>query len=71
MKITTQDNTIRNNYVKAKIDNMQQDSECWLCGDGEETVNHTICECSKQAQKECKTRHDWEGTVIKWELSKR
>ena len=28
-------------------------------------------ECSKLAQKEYKTRHDWVGKVIHWELSKK
>ena len=34
-------------------------SECRLCGDRDETINHIISECSKLAQKEYKTRHDW------------
>ena len=38
----------------------QQNSKCWLCGDRDETINHIISECSKVAQKEYKTRHDWE-----------
>ena len=31
--IAAQNNTIRTNYVKAKIDMMQQNSICKLCGD--------------------------------------
>ena len=38
---------------------MQQNSKCRLCGDRDETMNHMISECSKLAQKEYKTRHDW------------
>ena len=30
-----------------------------------------ISECVKQAQKEYKTRHDWVGKVINWELCKK
>ena len=30
-----------------------------------------INECSKFAQKEYKTRHDWVGKVIHWELYKK
>ena len=26
---------------------------------------------NKQMQKECKTRHDWVGKVIQWELCKK
>ena len=35
----------------------------YVCGDRDETINHIISECSKLAQKEYKTRHDW---VDKW-----
>ena len=33
-------------------------------------VNHIVSECSKLAQKKHKTRHDWVGRVIHWELCK-
>ena len=49
----------------------QQNSKCWLCGDRDETINHIISECSKLAQKEYKTRHDWVGKVIHWEMCKK
>ena len=49
----------------------QQNSKCRLCGDRDETINHIISECSKLAQKECKTRHDWVGKVTDWEMSKK
>ena len=52
---------IRTNYVKAKIDKMQENSKCRLCGDRDETINHRRSECSKLGQKEYKTRHDWVG----------
>ena len=34
-------------------------------------INHIISECCKLAQKEFKTRHDWVGKVIHWELCKK
>ena len=34
-------------------------------------INHIISKCSKLAQKEYKTRHDWVGKVIHWELCKK
>ena len=34
-------------------------------------INHVISECSKLAQKEYKTRRDWVGKVIHWELCKK
>ena len=47
--IVAQNNTKRTNYVKAKIDKMQQNGICRLCGDRDETINHIISECSKLA----------------------
>ena len=38
--------------MNARIDKMQQNRKCRLCGDRNETINHIICECSKLAQKE-------------------
>ena len=51
--IAAQDNAIRTNHIKARIDKTQQNRD--------ETINHIISECSKLAQKEYKARHDWVG----------
>ena len=50
---------------------MQQNSKCRLCGDRDKMIYHIIRECSKLAQKEYKTRQDWVGRVIHWELCKK
>ena len=34
-------------------------------------INHIRCECSKIAQKEYKTGHNWAWKVIRWELCKK
>ena len=57
--IAAQDNVVRTNHIKARIDKMQQNSKCSLCGNRDETINHIISECIKLAQTEYKTRH-WE-----------
>ena len=62
--IATQSNAIRTNHIKARIDKTQQNSKCRLCGDSDETINNIISKCSKLAQKEYKSRHDWVGKVI-------
>ena len=67
-QITVQDNAIRTSHIKARIDKTQQNSKCRLCGDRDETINHIISECSKLAQKGYKTRYDWVGKVIHWEM---
>ena len=69
--IAAQDNAIRTNHIKARIDKTQQNSKCRLCGDRDETINHIISECSKLAQRRYKTRHDWVGKMIHWEMCKK
>ena len=66
--IAAQDKAIKTNHIKARIDKKQQNSKCRLCGDRDETINHTISEYSKLAQKEYKARHDWVGKLINWEM---
>ena len=53
------------------IDKMQQNSKCRLCDDRDEMINCIISECSKLAQKEFKTKHDWVDKVIHWKLCKK
>ena len=69
--IAAQNNAIRTNHIKARIDKTPKNSTWRLCGDRNETINHIISECSKLAQKEYNTRHDWVGKVIHWELCKK
>ena len=64
--MAAQNSAIRTNYIKT-----QQNSKCRLCDDRDETINHIISECCKLAQKEYKTRHDWVGMVIHWEMCKK
>ena len=69
--VAAENNAVRTNHIKTRIDKTQQKSKCWLCGDRDETINHIISECSKLAQKEYKTRHNWVGKVIHWEMCKK
>ena len=57
--IAAQNDVIKINYIKMKI-NTQQNSNCRLCGDRGEIVNH-IRKCNKLVQKEYKTRQSWRG----------
>ena len=66
-----QNNTIRTNDIKARIDKTQQNSNCRFCRDRDETVNHIISKSSKLAQKEYKTRHDRVGKGIHWGMGKK
>ena len=71
LRISTQNNAIRTNHIKAMIDKTQQNSIWRLCGDRDKTINHIISKCGKLAHKEYKTRYDWVGKVIQWELCKK
>ena len=69
--MAAQNNAVRTNHIKARIDKTQQNNKCRLCSDRDETINHIISECSKLAQKDYKTRHDWVGKLIHWEMCKK
>ena len=71
LPIAAQNNAIRTNHIKARIDKTQPNSKCKFRGNRVETMNHIISECCKLAQKEYKTRHDSEGNVIHLELCKK
>ena len=58
--MAAQEQAIRTNVIKARIDRTQKESKCRMCGRADETINHLLSECSKMAQKEYK-RHDWMG----------
>ena len=69
--VAAKDNVIRTNHIKMRIDKMQQNSKCRLCGDRDETINHIISERCKLAQEEYKTRLEWVGKMIHWEMCKK
>ena len=52
LQIAAQNNAIRTNYVKAKIDKTQQNSKFWLHIDRDEMINLIISKCSELVQKE-------------------
>ena len=62
--LADQEQAIRTNVIKAKIDNTQEESKCRMCGKVDETVNHIISECNMVAQREYKRRHDCVGRKI-------
>ena len=68
--ISAQEQAIRTNVIKAKIDKTQIDSKCRMCGKVDESINHVLSECSKLVQKEYKRRHDWVGKRVHWDVSK-
>ena len=56
--VATQNQSIRKNLVKAKIDKSEGDSLCRVCRKVDESIDHIVSGCSKLAEKEYKRRHD-------------
>ena len=69
--MAAQEQAIRANATKAKIDKTQAKSKCMLCGQVDETVRHIVCECLMLAQSEYKRRYDWVGRKIHWEVCRK
>ena len=77
--VAAQNQSIRTNLVKAKIDKSQKDTLCRLCKKADESTDHVVSGCSKLAQKENKRRHDnlvkqyignlLESVILKLEIS--
>ena len=55
--VAAQNQSIRTNLVKAKIDKSQGDSLCRVCRKVDESIDYIVSGCSKLAQKEYKRRH--------------
>ena len=48
--IAVQDQALRTNVIKAKIDRVPKDSKCRLCKEKDKTIDYLISSCSKIAQ---------------------
>ena len=66
--MAAQDQALRTNAIKVKIDKQEDESMCRMCKNREETVTHIISECSKLAQLEYKKRHDNVAGAVHWSL---
>ena len=62
--MAAQNQSIRTNLVKTKIDKSQGDSLCRVCRNVDESIDHIISGFSKLAQKEYKRRHDNLGKIV-------
>ena len=70
-----QDQALRTNYIRNKIDRQDVSPMCRLCGEREETVSHITTECNKLAQIKTSIykswRHDEVAQAIHWNLCKK
>ena len=56
--VAAQNQSVRTNLVKTKIDKSQGDSLCRVCRKVDGSIDHIVSGCSKLAQKEYKRRYD-------------
>ena len=70
--IAAQDQALRTNYVKNRIDKIPGSSPlCRLCRTHYETTDHILNGCPKLAQTEYKCRHDKVAAALHWSLCKK
>ena len=68
--MAAQNQSIRTNLVKARIDKSQKDCRK-VCRKVDESIDHIVSGCSKLAQKEYKRRHDNLGKIAHWKLARK
>ena len=56
--MAVQEQAIRTNAMKAKIDKTQAESTCRLCDKVDETVGPIVCQHAMLVQRNYKRRHD-------------
>ena len=61
--VAAQNQSIRANLVKAKIDKSQKDTLCGLCKKAVESIDHVVSGCSKLVQKKM---YDNLGKIVHW-----
>ena len=71
LTVAAQNQSIRTNLVKAKIDKSQEDSLCRVCRKVDENIDHLVSGCSELAQKEYKRRHNNLGKIAHWKLARK
>ena len=69
--VPAQNQSIRTNLVKARIDKNQGDSLCRMYGKVDGSIDHIVSGCNKLAQKEYKRRHDNLGKIVNWKLARK
>ena len=68
MLCAAQEEAIRTNYVKHKIDKTAQSPLCRMCDKKSETISHIVSEREQLAQKEYKRRRNNVARIVHWKL---
>ena len=69
--MAAQEQTIRTNVIKAKMEKTQAKSKRRLCGKMEERVRQIVWEGPMMTQREYKRWHDWVSRKIHWEYAEK
>ena len=69
--VAAENQSIRTNLVKAKIEKSQGDRLCRVCRKVDESIDHIVSHCRKLAQKRCKRRHDHLGKIVPGKLGRK
>ena len=69
--MAAQDQAIKKNAIKAKIDKTASDSKYRLCKVKDDTKDHLVSSCSKIAQIDYKERHKKIASMLHWNLCRK
>ena len=69
--VAAQNQSIRTNLVKAKINKSQKDTLCRMCKKADESIDLVVSGCNKLAQKEYTRRHDNLDKMLHWKLARK
>ena len=69
MITAAQDQALRTNAIKAKVEKQNLSPLCRMCGEKYESMGHLVGECSKLAQTEYKHQHDNVASMIHWNIA--
>ena len=64
MITAAQDQALRTNAIKTKVEKQNLSPICRMCGEKDESMGNLVGECSKLAQTEYKHRHDTVARMI-------
>ncbi|KAJ7335269.1 hypothetical protein JRQ81_013210 [Phrynocephalus forsythii] len=63
-----QEQAIRTNAVKARIEKSAESPTCRLCKEADETIDHILSCCKKIAQTDYKQHHNVVAQIVHWNL---
>ena len=69
--VAAQNQSIRTNLIKAKIDKSQGDSLCRVCRKVDESIDHIFSGCTKLTQKEYERRLGNLGKIVHCKLARK